>query len=1134
MDRSWMSKPRRESAYKDGVDQFLSFAFRDLPHDSKIFCPCKNCQNRVTQNRDEVETHLKCDGILQGYTTWIHHGEEYDSSPSFAFAHVPNDTTSLPTSGVPRTAGVQDDHGRLDDMQGLLEAAFVVTPDGYESLSSVSEAELDDFIPEFPDMEHNLAEDEPPASEDGALKEQDIYASILKDAQTRLYNGCEQFSKLSFIVNLYHLKFLHGWTQESFTSLLGVLSAALPPEANLPKNYYEAKKIIRGLGLDYVKIHACPKDCMLYRGDRANQESCHVCGSSRWEEEEKNGSAAQSKRKKKPAKVLRYFPLIPRIQRLFATNKTSDDMRWHDEGRTKDGKLRHPADGEAWKDFDRRYPEFAADARNVRLGLASDGFNPFRNLSSKHSTWPVMLIPYNLPPWICMKQTSLILSMIIPGPDSPGNDIDVYLQPLIDELLQLWGGVETFDASSKKKFSLRAMLLWTLNDFPALAYLYGWSTGGKYACPSCGIYTKSYSLKKSKKCCFMGHRRWLPQGHAFRRQKRQFDGKEETEIAPQTMSGSSVLTMLQGRVFVLGKKVNVQKKVSTESKGENNTKKKGNDQGHKRKRTRKKKSDDNHGKTKKQPEDWLKKKSIFFMLPYWEHHKLRHNLDVMHIEKNVCDNLVATLLDIEYKTKDGLNARLDLVEIGIRQNLHPVVDDDGKRTLPDAPFTMSRDKKEMLFSIIHNIRTPDGYASNLSRCFKMGECKFSGLKSHDNHVLLQDLFPAALRSCYPSKDVMKIVVELANFFKKLCSKVLDVTDLDKLQEDIVMTLCNMEKIFLPSFFTVMVHLMVHLVEEVKLGGPVHYRWMYPLERFFVRLKALVKNKAHPEGSIAEGYRIDECMTFCSRFLQGTTRFTRPARNPDPPEKVKDIYLFESAGEPIGKATTVGQLDNQLLVQAHRYILRHCDELEDFRKEFVNEESSKLHPSTSLTHSAIEKLMNDQFGDWLEQKVLLNDGPGITEKVRALAAKPCKCGVRYSGYIINGFRFHIMSREAARKTQNSGVVNIADDGVNYYGRLSDIIELSYRDYKVVLFRCDWYDVHHRAGIRQDEFGFTLVNFNRKIHTGERLEHDPFVFSSQVQQVFYVEDPKAKGWNVVVRVTPRDLFDMGAEQSSDEAD
>ena len=92
-------------------------------------------------------------------------------------------------------------------------------------------------------------------------------------------------------------------------------------------------------------------------------------------------------------------------------------------------KIRHSADGEASEDFNRRYPDFAADARNVRLCLASDGFNPFWNMSSKHSTWLIMLVHYNLTPWIWMKQTSLLLSMIIPGPDSPGNDVDIYLQP---------------------------------------------------------------------------------------------------------------------------------------------------------------------------------------------------------------------------------------------------------------------------------------------------------------------------------------------------------------------------------------------------------------------------------------------------------------------------------------------------------------------------------------------------------------------------------------------------------------------------------------------------------------------------------------------------------------------------------
>jgi hypothetical protein len=74
----------------------------------------------------------------------------------------------------------------------------------------------------------------------------------------------------------------------------------------------------------------------------------------------------------------------------------------------------------------------------VRLGLTSDGFNPFGNMSTSHSTWPVILVPYNLPHWMCMKQTPFILSLIIPSSSSPEIDIDVYLQPLIKELQELW------------------------------------------------------------------------------------------------------------------------------------------------------------------------------------------------------------------------------------------------------------------------------------------------------------------------------------------------------------------------------------------------------------------------------------------------------------------------------------------------------------------------------------------------------------------------------------------------------------------------------------------------------------------------------------------------------------------------
>ena len=78
--------------------------------------------------------------------------------------------------------------------------------------------------------------------------------------------------------------------------------------------------------------------------------------------------------------------------------RTSVDMTWQADGLTNDGHLRHPIDAEAWKVFDARYPDFAFDPRNIRLGPSSDGFNPFKLFRTSYSTWIVVLIPYNLPP----------------------------------------------------------------------------------------------------------------------------------------------------------------------------------------------------------------------------------------------------------------------------------------------------------------------------------------------------------------------------------------------------------------------------------------------------------------------------------------------------------------------------------------------------------------------------------------------------------------------------------------------------------------------------------------------------------------------------------------------------------------
>ena len=93
-----------------------------------------------------------------------------------------------------------------------------------------------------------------------------------------------------------------------------------------------------------------------------------------------------------------------------------------------------------------------------------------------------------------------------------------------------------------------------------------------------------------------------------------------------------------------------------------------------------------------------------------------------------------------------------------------------------------------------------------------------------------------------------------------------VSDLDALQEDIIMTLFNLEKNFPPSFFTIMIHLVIHLVREVKLCGPVYLRWMYPFERCMKVLKNYVRNRTRPKGCIAEASICEEAVDLCSDFL----------------------------------------------------------------------------------------------------------------------------------------------------------------------------------------------------------------------------------------------------------------------------
>jgi hypothetical protein len=256
-----------------------------------------------------------------------------------------------------------------------------------------------------------------------------------------------------------------------------LISDVLSKNHKMPKDMYQSKKFLSGLGLDYEKIDVCDNNCILFWKETVSEKKCIVCGEPRFVEvENDNGLTATTE---VAHKKLRYMPLIPRLKCLFISKNRARHMTWHKEGvRENPDVMAHPADIDAWKALDAFDSSFADKVQNVHLGLAIDGFSPFNLTALSYSCWPVFDVPYNLPPALCMKYEFIFLCLAIPCLDHPRKNIDVMMRPLIEELKILWEGVEAYDCYKKQKFNLRATFLWSIDDFMAYGIFAGWSCHG--------------------------------------------------------------------------------------------------------------------------------------------------------------------------------------------------------------------------------------------------------------------------------------------------------------------------------------------------------------------------------------------------------------------------------------------------------------------------------------------------------------------------------------------------------------------------------------------------------------------------------------------------------------------------------
>ncbi|XP_074337044.1 uncharacterized protein LOC141674221 [Apium graveolens] len=506
-DCSWMNRRFDASKniteeYKIGVDGFIKFAIANTD-DSKgrIRCPCNECGNFYIKNPDDMILHLYRHGIMPAYTIWYFHEKS-------ARSRVDIGTSSM---------NVDNTHDDFYDAREML-GDFAEANDNFENMHEEPNATTKTFY------------------------------KMLDSATEPLYPNCTSFTTLSFVSKLLNFKHRHGCSNKGFDELLELIGSVLPEDHKLPMRYYDVKKLVSGLSMGYKKIDACVNDCMLFYKENSEKTYCDICDEGRYKAQK------DSMKKLIPKKILRYFPLTLRLQRLFMSEKTAKCMTWHHD-------------------------------RAVVEGLASDGFDPFQDAHARdYTVWPVIIVVYNLPPSMCIKAPYMFMPLLIPRPNDPTKDFHVYLRPLIDELKLLWcTGVETYDRVSRSNFIMKVALMWIINDFPALAHYF---------------LEEDDPLRRSTKF-----------------------GRCERHSVTTQHSGSRAKILCEQIQFPLPGKT-----------------------------TRQKSRD--YGVT----HNWTHY-SAFFELPYYETLSLRHNIDVMHTEKNVFDNIFYIMLGDKKKNQRQLKRK---------------------------------------------------------------------------------------------------------------------------------------------------------------------------------------------------------------------------------------------------------------------------------------------------------------------------------------------------------------------------------------------------------------------------------------------------------------------------------------------
>jgi hypothetical protein len=214
---------------------------------------------------------------------------------------------------------------------------------------------------------------------------------------------------------------------------------------------------------------------------------------------------------------------------------------------------------------------------------------------------------------------------------------------------------------------------------------------------------------------------------------------------------------------------------------------------------------------------------------------------------------------------------------------------------------------------LKSLRVPIEYCSVPLK--HVAKRNISAMKAHDWHIFMQQLLPLCLHGLMDQQTIIAIM-RLSRIFRCICAKVLDLADMGTLREDATITMCMLEMIMPPSFFDIMVHLILHLVDELDLCGLVHTRWMYRVEHLNKVLKGYVHNMVQPEASMETRYLMDETLGLIIEYMDQFQPSKRQIWDSDEEEAI--------CGEVLEGASTRIELTITQQNMAHNYVFNNTN------------------------------------------------------------------------------------------------------------------------------------------------------------------------------------------------------------------